>query len=309
MIHIVNLNPSIDYHLEVKDFKVNHTNRSLSEEFLIGGKGVNVSIVLNNLGVENYLTGYLGGFTGYYISKRLEDFPNIHDSFIQIDQKSRINIKMKMEGGIETEVNASGPTVDEKAIYQLDEKLKSLNDGDVLVLSGSLIPGMPTDWYLDVVETYANKGVKVFMDYASPMMLESLKEGVYLIKPNQYEFELMMNKSYQTHDEMIKDAKNLMNQYPNSRMMLSLGNEGSYLINSKNIYFAPTIKGDVIHTVGAGDSMIAGYLYGLNLGLDEVERFKMAVAAATASVLSDRLAKFDKFNEYLEKVIIKEERV
>lgn len=309
MIHIVNLNPSIDYHLEVKDFKVNHTNRSLSEEFLIGGKGVNVSIVLNNLGVEIYLTGYLGGFTGYYISKRLEDFPNIHDSFIQIDQKSRINIKMKMEGGIETEVNASGPTVDEKAIYQLNEKLKSLKDGDVLVLSGSLIPGMPKDWYLDVVETYANKGVKVFMDYASPMMLESLKEGVYLIKPNQYEFELMMNKSYQTHDEMIKDAKNLMNQYPNSRMMLSLGNEGSYLINSKNIYFAPTIKGNVIHTVGAGDSMIAGYLYGLNLGLDEVERFKMAVAAATASVLSDRLAKFDKFNEYLEKVIIKEERI
>lgn len=307
MIYIVNLNPSIDYYMAVDNLLINRTNRSNGEQVKIGGKGINVASVLNNYEISSTLLGFIGGFTGDYIKEEMLKKENVRCNFIQTVNPTRINVKLKSRES-EIEINARGAEVNREDLFKLEEKLEKLEGGDILVLSGSMLPGMPDEWYLDQIAKLSQRKIMVFLDDASNQLKSSLDLGVYLIKPNKEEFSKMMGKDYESEEEMILDAKKVMKKYPNSRMILSLGAKGSHYIHGGRHYYAYPIEGDVVHTVGAGDSMIAGYLAALIQDKPEEICFKFAVASASASVFSNTLATKKGLQRYLKHVKIKEVR-
>ncbi len=305
MIYIVNLNPSIDYHMYLDFFERDQTNRSQNEAIHIGGKGINVATVLNNYAVDSVLTGFLAGFTGDYIEESLKKKPFIEQGFIRVEGLTRINLKLQ-ERESESEINARGPQVNEADILRIEKLLEQVKKGDILVLSGSMLDGIERDWYLQIIEKASKKGVRVFFDYASSLLKSSLKKGVYLIKPNKDEFETMMRKTYEDDAMMIKDASDLMQAHPESRMILSLGSEGAYYFYRKEIFYIPARDAEPIHTVGAGDSMVAGYIYAYIQNKSRKECFKHAVASANASIFSEDLARKEDLYRYLDEIKIEE---
>ena len=288
MIYTVTFNPSLDYIVSVEDFKLGLTNRTSSELILPGGKGINVSTVLGNLGIENTALGFLAGFTGKEIVRRLEEMGVVSD-FIEIKEGvSRINLKLKSIDG--TEINGSGPVISPEDVEKLMEKLEKLGEGDVLFLAGSIPTSMPDDMYQKIMAKLDGKGVMIVVDATRDLLMNVLAYHPFLIKPNNHELGELFGVELKTREEVIPYAKKLQEKGA-VNVLVSMAGEGAVLIDAnEDVYMAPAPKGTLVNGVGAGDSMVAGFMAGWLEKQDYEHAFCMGVSAGSASAFSEHLA-------------------
>lgn len=288
MIYTVTFNPSLDYIVSVEDFKTGITNRTSSELLLPGGKGLNVSMVLGNLGLENTALGFAAGFTGAEIVRRVEEM-GVKADFIPVPGGiSRINLKLKSIEG--TEINGCGPAIGKDALEQLLEKLAVLGEGDVLVLAGSIPRSVPDDIYGEILRRLSGKAVMTVVDAERELLVKVLEYHPFLVKPNNHELGEIFGLELADREAVIPYAKRLR-EMGAGNVLVSLAGEGAVLAaEDGNIYEAPAPKGKLINGVGAGDSMVAGFLAGWMRKKDYRHAFHMGMAAGSASAFSEFLA-------------------
>ena len=282
------------------EFNLGHVNRSNNEFVYAGGKGINVSIVLNNLEVKSKALGFIAGFTGDEIERRVREF-GCDTDFIKLKEgMSRINVKIKAD--VESEINGGGPEISAEALEELYGKLDTLKSGDILVLAGSIPKTMPTDVYERIMERLQEKGVKFIVDTTGESLLKVLKYNPFLIKPNHHELGELFGVKLNNKEEVIGYAKKLKDMGAQN-VIISMAGDGAVLINSNGDVTTNNVpKGVVKNSVGAGDSMVAGFIAGyLNSGKIE-EGFKLGVATGSASAFSEGLATKDYVYELLEQV-------
>ena len=288
MIYTVTFNPSLDYIVSVDDFKLGLTNRTSSELILPGGKGTNVSTVLKNLGLESTALGFVAGFTGNEIVKRLNDM-GIKSDFISIENGiSRINLKLKSIDG--TEINGAGPDISEEKVNELMDKLNQLKEGDVLVLAGSIPASMSDNIYRDIMADLKDRGVMIVVDATKDLLLNVLEYHPFLIKPNNHELGEIFDVKLTTREEVIPYGRKLQEKGARN-VLVSMAGEGAVLIaEDGQVFDAPAPKGKLINGVGAGDSMVAGFVAGWIEKQDYEYAFHMGVASGSASAFSENLA-------------------
>lgn len=288
MIYTVTFNPSLDYIVSVDDFKLGLTNRTSSELILPGGKGTNVSTVLKNLGLESTALGFVAGFTGNEIVKRLNDM-GIKSDFISIENGiSRINLKLKSIDG--TEINGAGPDISEEKVNELMDKLNQLKEGDVLVLAGSIPSSMSDNIYRDIMADLKDRGVMIVVDATKDLLLNVLEYHPFLIKPNNHELGEIFDVKLTTREEVIPYGRKLQEKGARN-VLVSMAGEGAVLIaEDGQVFDAPAPKGKLINGVGAGDSMVAGFVAGWIEKQDYEYAFHMGVASGSASSFSENLA-------------------
>ena len=288
MIYTVTFNPALDYIVTVDELKTNSINRTKSEQILVGGKGINVSTVLKNLGVDNTALGFVAGFTGKEIEDRL-NATGCTTEFIHISEgMSRINVKVM--AGQETEINGSGPVISSGDLDKLYDRLSQLEDGDMVVLAGSIPATLPATVYSDIMERLSHKGIRFVVDATGDLLLNVLKYRPFLVKPNNYELAEMYNVAIDTREDIIKYAMKLREEGAEN-VLVSLGGEGAILIDELgNVHESPAPDGQVINSVGAGDSMVAGFIAGYIEKGDYSHALKMGLAAGSASAFSKYLA-------------------
>lgn len=288
MIYTVTFNPSLDYIVSVENFQLGLTNRTSSELMLPGGKGVNVSTVLMNLGIENTALGFVAGFVGDEIIRRLEEM-GVQNGFIRIEEGvSRINLKLKSIDG--TEINGQGPVISPEHVEELMKQLDRLGEGDVLFLSGSIPSSMPDDAYQKIMERLDGRGVRIVVDATKDLLLNVLEYHPFLIKPNNHELGELFGVELKTREEVIPYAKKLQEKGA-VNVLVSMAGEGAVLIDAnEDVHMAPTPKGTLVNGVGAGDSMVAGFMAGWLAKQDYEHAFCMGVSAGSASAFSEHLA-------------------
>lgn len=288
MIYTVTFNPSLDYIVSVEDFKLGMTNRTSSELILPGGKGLNVSMVLGNLGVENTAFGFIAGFTGEEIVRRIEQM-GVRSDFIALEGGiSRINLKLRSVDG--TEINGGGPEIGKDALARLTEKLDILKEGDVLVLAGSIPGSMPDDMYRRIMQKLEGRKVMVVVDATKELLLNVLEYHPFLIKPNHHELGEIFGTTLRTKEEVVPCAVKLR-EMGAVNVLVSMGGEGAVLAACDgSIQTAPAPAGTLVNSVGAGDSMVAGFLAGWMEKKDYRHAFYMGISAGSASAFSERLA-------------------
>ena len=288
MIYTVTYNPSLDYIVSVDDFKLGLTNRTSSELILPGGKGTNVSTVLKNLGFESTALGFVAGFTGNEIVKRLNDM-GIKSDFISIENGiSRINLKLKSIDG--TEINGAGPDISEEKVNKLMDKLNQLKEGDVLVLAGSIPSSMSDNIYRDIMADLKDRGVMIVVDATKDLLLNVLEYHPFLIKPNNHELGEIFDVKLTTREEVIPYGRKLQEKGARN-VLVSMAGEGAVLIaEDGQVFDTPAPKGKLINGVGAGDSMVAGFVAGWIEKQDYEYAFHMGVASGSASAFSENLA-------------------
>lgn len=302
VIYTVTFNPSLDYIVSVKDFRPGMTNRTSSELMLAGGKGINVSIVLGNLGIKSTALGFIAGFTGDEIVRRLHN-SGINSEFIKInDGISRINIKLKSIDG--TEINGQGPHIDSSHIEQLMNRLRRLESGDILVLAGSIPAGISDNIYKDIMDMLKDKGVQIVVDATSRLLTNVLEYKPFFIKPNQHELGDIFNVTLNTQEEVIPYALELKKMGA-VNVCVSMGGKGAILVaDDGNVYKAKAPDGILKNSVGAGDSLVAGFLSGWIEKKDYEYAFRKGVATGSASAFSERLATNGEVNGLIGKVTI-----
>lgn len=288
MIYTVTLNPSLDYFLSVEHFAIGKTNRSNEEVYRPGGKGINVSWVLHNLGLESTALGFLAGFTGQEIKRQMET-TGIATDFIELPGgMSRLNVKLKQMDA--TEINASGPILSEKNLEELRKKLSALIQGDILILSGSLPGSVTTDIYKDLMEEVDGKGIPVIVDAIGDALLKTLPLHPFLMKPNHQELSELFDVELSTREQVIPYAGKLQ-EWGAQNVLVSLGGAGAVLLDQNSVVYESEVpRGKLINAVGAGDSMVAGFLAGYLEKQDFAHAFLMGMAAGSASAFSEGLA-------------------
>ena len=300
MIYTITFNPALDYIVKMDEFNLGHVNRSNNEFVYAGGKGINVSIVLNNLGVKSKALGFIAGFTGDEIERRVREF-GCDTEFIKLKEgMSRINVKIKAD--VESEINGGGPDISSEALEELYKKLDTLIAGDILVLAGSIPKTMPTDIYERIMQRLQEKDVKFIVDTTGESLLKVLKYNPFLIKPNHHELGELFGVKLNNKEEVIEYAKKLKDMGAQN-VIISMAGDGAVLIDSNGGVTTSNVpKGVVKNSVGAGDSMVAGFIAGyLNSGKIE-DGFKLGVATGSASAFSEGLATKDYVYELLEQV-------
>lgn len=300
MINTITLNPSLDYIVKVDDFKVGHVNRTSKEDIYPGGKGINVSIVLKNLGVKNRALGFTAGFTGEEIEKLVANH-GVDNEFIRLENgMSRINVKLKSKE--ESEINGMGPDISKEHIEKLYKKLDSLKAGDFVVLAGSIPSTLPDDIYETIMKDFQHKEINFVVDATKDLLLNVLKYKPFLIKPNHHELGEMFNVELKNKEEIITYAKKLQ-EIGARNVIISMAGDGAILIEENGeITISDTPKGTLINSVGAGDSMVGGFLAGIAEKKNIKEAFRMGVATGSASAFSEGLATRDKVEELLKQL-------
>jgi len=288
MIYTVTFNPAIDYVVHLEEVVMGAVNRSLSEEVYYGGKGINVSTILNELDVDNKALGFIAGFTGKAIETGLQKL-GIETDFITLEQGiSRINVKVKAKE--ETEINGQGPSISEEAIEKLFNKLEVLTDGDILVLAGSIPSTLPQDIYEKIMYKLLHKKIEVIVDATKDLLLNVLRYHPFLIKPNNHELGEMFEKELHGEDEIIFYARKLQEQGARN-VLVSMAKDGAILVTEKGeVHKLGVPKGVVKNSVGAGDSMVAGFIAGYLKTRDYKEALKLGTAAGSATAFSSGLA-------------------
>lgn len=288
MIYTVTFNPSLDYIVSVNDFQLGLTNRTDSELLLPGGKGINVSTVLGNLGIESTALGFVAGFTGDEVVRRLEKL-GVQSGFIRIEEGlTRINVKLRSVEG--TEINGQGPVIGKEKVQQLMAQLDRLGDGDVLFLSGSIPPSMPDDAYQKIMEQLRGRKIQIVVDATKELLLNVLPYRPFLIKPNNHELGEIFKADLKSREEVVPYGKKLR-EMGAQNVLVSMAGEGAVLIAANGeVYDAPAPKGTLVNGVGAGDSMVAGFMAGWLEKQDYEYAFQLGVAAGSASAFSDHLA-------------------
>lgn len=299
MIYTVTFNPSIDYIVNVKDFKLGEVNRVVMDAKYPGGKGINVSRVLNNLEIESTALGFIGNFTGEYVEKCLKK-EGIKTDFIKLNEDTRINIKIKSNK--ETEINGNGPYIDDKSLNKLFNKIDEFKDGDIVVLSGNVQKSINSDIYSKIQERCSSKDIKFFVDTTGNALTCTLKNKPFLIKPNKHELGGLFGVEINTENEIIHYGKKLIDMGAQN-VIVSNGSKGAIMISSEGIFKASPAKGTVKNSVGAGDSMIAGFIAYYSTHGDVIEAFRFGAASGSATAFSldlctkkDILALIDQIN-------------
>lgn len=296
MIYTVTFNPAIDYVVHTDEVKLGATNRSDYEEMYFGGKGINVSIVLRELGIQSKALGFTAGFTGEAIEKGLADM-GIDTDFVHLKKGySRINVKIK--SAEETELNGQGPHIDDKAIKALFDKLGKLSDDDLLILAGSIPSSLPANIYESILEKLSNKNTRVIVDATKDLLLNVLKYKPFLVKPNNFELGEMFGVELTTDEEIEKYARELK-KLGAVNVLVSMAGNGAMLIDEYGEkHRCGVCQGEVKNSVGAGDSMVAGFTAGILKG-DYEYALKLGTAAGGATAFSDGLAAKEKILELL----------
>ena len=303
MIYTVTFNPSIDYIVDVKNFELGSVNRTSAELMFPGGKGINVSMVLSNLGFENTALGFLAGFTGKSVQKMLE-VNGVNADFIEVEEGlTRINVKIRAQQ--ESEINGMGPAIKESDIKKLYEKLDNIKDGDILVLAGSIPAVMPETMYSDIMEHLKDKDVKIVVDATKDLLLNVLKYKPFFIKPNNHELGEIFDVELNTRDEVVPYAKKMQEKGARN-VLVSMAGEGAVLVaEDGQVYKSPCPEGKVKNSVGAGDSMVAGFIAGYLESGDYKKALNKGLVTGSASACSDNLATKEEVEE-LEKVFCSE---
>lgn len=286
MIYTVTLSPALDYVMKLDNLIIGKINRSKNEQYIPGGKGINVSIVLKNLGINSTTLGFLGGFIGEYIEAKLNELGIIND-FVHINDNTRINVKINSD--IETSINGYGPNINKENINQLINKIKNINDGDYLVLSGSIPKNINSNIYLDIIKSIQNKNINIIVDTTNKALINTLEYHPFLVKPNLEELEDIFNTKITSYNDLIIYAKKL-NEMGAKNVIVSMDKGALILGNNIKPTFIKTINGNVINTVGAGDSLIAGFLYKYLNTNDLIDSLRYGVSAGSATSFSEGLA-------------------
>lgn len=288
MICTVTFNPSLDYIVRVDDMRLGVINRTTYEQVLPGGKGINVSIVLGNLGHASRALGFLAGFTGAEIARRVSE-AGVSADFIEVAEgMSRINAKIKSNE--ETELNGQGPLITEENIEELYAKLDVLGEGDTLVVSGSVPNTLPGDMYERIMARFDGRGVRIVVDAERDLLTRVLPYRPFLVKPNNIELGDIYGVTLKTRDEVVPYAKR-MQEAGAQNVLVSMAGEGGVLVAADGqVFQSPAAKGTVVNSVGAGDSSVAGFLAGLMETGSYETAFRMALASGSASAFSDHLA-------------------
>lgn len=300
MIYTITFNPALDYVIKAQDFKAGKINKSQKEYIYPGGKGINVSIVLKTLGQETTAMGFISGFVGKEIEKLVQRY-DVQTDFIKIENNnSRINVKI-LGKSQETAINAKGPYIEQEYIELLYKKLERIENEDILVLSGSVPNGVENNIYEMICEKLKNKKVKIVVDSTGDLLINTLKYKPYLIKPNQQELEEIFKIKISSQDEALKYAKELQKKGAQN-VIVSMGSDGAVLLdeNGYSYKFNALSTENAINTVGAGDSMVAGFLAGQIMFDNYEEALQMGVAAATATTNTIFLATKEKILHFFD---------
>lgn len=291
MIYTVTFNPSLDYIVKVEDFETGKVNRTVEERIFPGGKGINVSLVLKNLGMNSTTLGFVAGFTGREILRLLAE-RGVETDFIPVESGlSRINVKLRSSK--ESEINGQGPDISQENIKKLYGRLDRLQEGDYLVLAGSIPDSMSSSTYQDIMEYLKEKKVSVIVDATRQLLLNVLPFHPFLIKPNNYELGEMFGVEIRSKEEVVHYGKKLQEMGARN-VLVSMAGEGAVLITeNEEVFTASAPKGEVVNSVGAGDSMVAGFLYGYITFSDYQKAFAYGVCTGSASAFSIDLATRD----------------
>lgn len=306
MIYTITFNPSLDYVVSVEDFQTEKVNRTTSEFVFPGGKGINVSMVLSELGEDNTALGFVAGFTGVELEKQLKEKGAITDFVTVKDGNTRINVKLRstvskevaeeneledtVQADVETEINGAGPVVSEEELQCLLDKLAGLGEEDIVVISGSVSKGISQSVYADIVKLCNERNIKVVVDAASSLLWNTLEYEPFLIKPNKDELEDIFYRDIFSKEEVVFYAKELQNRGAKN-VLVSLGEEGAVLAaENGEVYEMEAPQGEVLNSVGAGDSMVAGFLAGYLETNDFEKALKLGVYAGSATAFSYGLA-------------------
>lgn len=300
MIYTITLNPALDYSLETSKFDLGKLNLSEKAYFLGGGKGINVSKVLKNFNVESTAIGFLGGFTGNFIKEELKE-KNIKEDFVEVLGNTRVNIKIKT-GEIETELAGLSPEINENHVLALKEKLGNIQDGDILVLSGSVPKSLKTTIYKELVEGL-DKDIKVILDTRGDAFVETLKVKPFLVKPNHHELEEFCGKELHSLEEIVEGARTIQ-KLGVQNVIVSMGKDGSILLTEDSVYKGNVPKGTLKNSVGAGDSMVAGLVSKLAQDESLLEAYKFGIASGSATAFSHNLATKDEVLALLNQINI-----
>ncbi len=300
LIYTVTFNPSLDYIVGVKDFKLGATNRTSYEQMLAGGKGINVSYVLKNLGFESTAIGFLAGFVGEELKRRIVA-DGINADFLTLeDGISRINVKLKDIDG--TEINGMGPDIAPDKVKELRAKINALKAGDILVLAGSIPQSMPDTIYMDIMADLQGRGVNIVVDATRDLLMNVLSYKPFLIKPNNHELGEIFGVVLRKREEVIPYARKLQEKGARN-VLVSMAGEGAVLIDENGReYMSEAPEGKVVNAVGAGDSMVAGFIAGYLEKKDYEYAFHKGLAAGSASAFSEQLATDEEVEALLEKL-------
>ncbi|AHH10814.1 1-phosphofructokinase [Borrelia coriaceae] len=297
MIYTLTLNPAIDYKIVVDDFQTGCLNHVIKNGFFVGGKGVNVSNVLKNFGMESVVLGFLGGFTGDYIKTHL-DLIGIKHNFISINDNTRINIKM-MSDGKETEINGHAPVILEGDFQSLILKLKKL-DNDILIMSGSIPSSLGCRAYNEIAKNLSSN-VKFIIDTSGPALQEIIGLRPFLIKPNINELKELLGIELNSNKDLVSAGCEIIGRGVQN-IIISMGRSGAVFINSKDVFLASVPQIDSLSTIGAGDSVVAGFVYAYQIGNSLLDAFKFGVASGTATALRGQLCSLDDVKYILDKI-------
>ncbi len=305
MIYTITFNPALDYITQVKNFKIGEINRTKTETILPGGKGLNVSIVLKNLGIENTALGFVAGFTGEELIRKIES-QGVKTDFVKVEKGiTRINIKISSmnENMIEeTALNGMGPQITNDDTKTLMEKIQNMTAEDIVILSGSIPQNISTDIYDKICKSLSEKEITFIVDSTQELLMSVLKYNPFLIKPNKEELEETLNCKISTKEDIVNAAKELKKMGAQN-VLVSLGNDGALLLTEENeTYYSKAPKGEVVNTVGSGDSMVAGFIAGYYQTQDYEYALKTGVAAGSASAFSIRLATKEDVNILLKQL-------
>lgn len=299
MVYTVTFNPAVDYVIHTTEVEAGGVNRAESEEIYFGGKGINVSLVLSELGVKSKALGFIAGFTGDAIEKGVSE-KGVETDFVRLENGfSRINVKIK--SGSETDINGQGPRIDGAALDKLFRKLDKIENGDTIVLAGSVPNSLPEDIYEKILERLQNKDIKAVADASKNLLLNVLKYKPFLVKPNNYELGEMFGVSLKTTDEIEEYARKLQDMGAKN-VLVSMAGDGALLLDENGkTHVCGVCKGTVKNSVGAGDSMVAGFIAGLERG-DHKYALKLGTAAGGATAFSDGLAEKALIDELLKQL-------
>jgi len=287
MIYTVTFNPAIDYVMHGDNIEIGGVNRFRHEEIYFGGKGINVSIILSKLGVKSIALGFVAGFTGKAIERGIKE-NGIETDFIHLKNGfSRINVKIK--SGVETEINGNGPDIDDEALEELFNKLDSLEDGDIIVLAGSIPSSLPDNIYENILKRLSNRNIKAVVDASGELLINVLKYKPFLIKPNNYELSEIFDKKLNTKEEIAECAAKLQ-EIGAKNILVSMADKGAMLLDENGkLHMCDACSGTMKNSVGAGDSMVAGFIAGSMNGNYEYA-LMLGTASGGATAFSDGLA-------------------
>lgn len=300
MIYSVTLNPSIDYIVHVDKFNEGCLNRSINDYMNIGGKGIMVSKLLTNVGIENTAIGFVGGFTGKYIMDWFEE-QGLRHNFVSVKENTRINVKLK--SSIESEINGKGPIISNNEQEKFLNIIRNTKSDDTVIISGSSAPGLDEDIVNQIIDICKNNNSDFVIDTSGAALINALEKKPLLIKPNIDEIGEIFDRKFNRKEDVIPYGKKCMDMGA-KYVIVSMGSDGALFFDREDVYFSPRVEGNLVNSVGAGDSMLAGFVGSLKSGKSPLESFKFSVAAGTATAFCEDIATKEGIGKIYKSVVI-----